>query len=134
MAGMFMAREKWQIKTLHVLDVVFQHRIQQVARWGLQRASADPEQRIGPAPLDGTGPDIEWLENSKPARHIEEDLRRAYDKQRARGIPPTWMELLREEVSEAFCEDDPVRLREELVQVAAVAVSWVEDIDTREPQ
>ena len=34
-----------------------------------------------------------------------------------------------EEVAEAFEEHDPARLRSELVQVAAVAVAWVEKID-----
>ena len=41
------------------------------------------------------------------------------------------MHLVREEVAEAFAESDPARLREELIQVAALAVSWVEKIDAR---
>lgn len=41
----------------------------------------------------------------------------------------TWLDILREEVYEAFAETDPVKVREELVQVAAVAVAWVEAID-----
>lgn len=44
----------------------------------------------------------------------------------------TWMAILLEEVLEAAVETDPQRLREELIQVAAVAVKWVEDIDQRE--
>jgi hypothetical protein len=43
----------------------------------------------------------------------------------------TWRDILQEEVREAFAESDPVTLREELVQVAAVAVSWVNAIDRR---
>lgn len=43
----------------------------------------------------------------------------------------TWELILIEEVYEAFAETDPVRLREELVQVAAVAISWIEAIDRR---
>ena len=43
-----------------------------------------------------------------------------------------WRDILNEEVWEAFAETDPVRLREELVQVAAVAVAWIEAIDRRE--
>lgn len=43
----------------------------------------------------------------------------------------TWRHILQEEVAEAFAESDPVRLREELVQVAAVAVQWIEAIDRR---
>lgn len=44
----------------------------------------------------------------------------------------TWRHILREEVSEACAEDDPAKLRAELVQVAAVAVKWIEAIDRRE--
>jgi hypothetical protein len=42
-----------------------------------------------------------------------------------------WLDILLEEVMEAAAEEDPAKLREELVQVAAVAVSWVEAIDRR---
>jgi len=43
----------------------------------------------------------------------------------------TWNLILLEEVLEALEERDPERLREELVQVAAVAVGWCEAIDRR---
>lgn len=43
----------------------------------------------------------------------------------------TWLHILQEEVFEAFAEEDPAELRKELIQVAAVAVAWVEDIDSR---
>lgn len=41
----------------------------------------------------------------------------------------TWLHIMEEEVAEAFAETDQKRLREELIQVAAVAVSWIEAID-----
>lgn len=42
----------------------------------------------------------------------------------------TWELILLEEVAEAMDErTDPVRLRQELVQVAAVALSWIECLD-----
>jgi hypothetical protein len=41
----------------------------------------------------------------------------------------TWWHVLREEVCEAFAEADPERLRDELIQVAAMAIRWVEDLD-----
>ncbi|MCX5229707.1 hypothetical protein [Streptomyces sp. NBC_00233] len=44
---------------------------------------------------------------------------------------PRWSLILLEEVYEALAEEDLVRLRAELVQVAAVAAAWVRDIDTR---
>jgi hypothetical protein len=43
----------------------------------------------------------------------------------------TWRHILIEEVFEAFAEEDPQRLRTELIQVAAVAQQWVESIDRR---
>jgi hypothetical protein len=43
----------------------------------------------------------------------------------------TWLHILNEEVAEAFAEHEPAKLRAELVQVAAVAVAWVENIDRR---
>jgi len=46
----------------------------------------------------------------------------------------TWRAILEEEVAEAYAETDPEKLRAELVQVAAVAVKWVEAIDRRADQ
>jgi hypothetical protein len=43
-----------------------------------------------------------------------------------------WRDVLQEEVSEAFAETDSKLLRAELVQVAAMAVRWIKDIDGRE--
>lgn len=45
-----------------------------------------------------------------------------------------WVNILDEEIAEAFEQaalGDQARLREELVQVAAVAVAWIECIDRR---
>lgn len=43
----------------------------------------------------------------------------------------TWADVLAEEVTEAFAERDPGLLRAELIQVAAVAMRWVEAIEAR---
>lgn len=43
----------------------------------------------------------------------------------------SWFDILKEEVFEAGAEADELNLRAELIQVAAVAVSWVESIDRR---
>lgn len=45
----------------------------------------------------------------------------------------TWRHILNEEVLEVFAETEPARIRAELVQVAAVAVQWIEAIDRRTP-
>lgn len=44
----------------------------------------------------------------------------------------TWRAVLLEEVYEALAETDPARLKEELDQVAAVAIQWGLSIDRRE--
>lgn len=41
----------------------------------------------------------------------------------------TFAHVLAEEFWEAMCEEDRDRLRDELIQVAAVAVQWIEHID-----
>lgn len=43
----------------------------------------------------------------------------------------TWLDVLVEEVAEATAEHEPTPLREELIQVAAVCVRWIEDIESR---
>ena len=42
-----------------------------------------------------------------------------------------WADILLEEVYEAIAEPDPARLRAELLQVAAVAMRWIDTIDVR---
>ena len=41
----------------------------------------------------------------------------------------TYLDVLWEETTEAFAEKNPTRLRAELIQVAAVAVCWIEKLD-----
>lgn len=43
----------------------------------------------------------------------------------------TWRDILCEEFNEAMAENAPDLLRAELVQVAAVCMSWIEAIDRR---
>ena len=43
----------------------------------------------------------------------------------------TWADILLEEVAEALAEDVPSKVRAELVQVAAVAVKFIDAIDRR---
>lgn len=42
----------------------------------------------------------------------------------------TWANILREEFWEALSERDRTKLREELIQVGAVVVAWVECLDS----
>lgn len=43
----------------------------------------------------------------------------------------SWTDILFEEAHEATVEADPAKLRAEVVQIAAVAVAWLECIDRR---
>ncbi len=45
-----------------------------------------------------------------------------------------WDGILLEEVFEALSEEDDTSIREELIQVAAVAVAWIQAIDRRRPR
>lgn len=106
--------------TWAVLNDVYVHRAEQVREYG---TNADL--------LDGTGPGVSWLHplSVSSAVKIEEKFREEYA---SHGVPaPSWMHLVREEVAEAFMETNPDRLREELIQVAALCVSWLEQLDAR---
>ena len=91
-----------------VLDEIVAERVRQHDKWGEQNHP------------DGTGGDAyKWLADG--ARH---------KCQTAAALGEvTYRHILEEEVAEAYAESDPQRLRAELIQVAAVAVAWVEKID-----
>lgn len=83
---------------------------------------------------NGTGPETAWLLplTAMPATAIEENFRQDYEDFEEEVGYPTWAHLVREEVAEAFAESDPAKLRGELLQVAALCVSWIEKIDYRQ--
>lgn len=96
-------------ETMRVLLEVADERRRQVKKWGLQTHP------------NGTGP--EWTAVADTAKAL-------VDKSAATG-ESTWERILSEEILEAYSEKDPEALRAELVQVAAVAVQWIEDIDRK---
>lgn len=102
--------------TAWVLDEVSYERCRQDAKCGQ------------PSLPDGTGPEVALFGiHFEEYSHLFRDLcDYAHDHGRK-----TWAHVLLEEVFEALAESDPTRIREELIQVAAVAVQWVEDIDRR---
>lgn len=116
-----LARAKWQVRTINVLEKVFNHRIEQVEMYGHNDDKPD-----------GTGPRVQWLAPllETEAVGIEAWLREDYEEDGG-DEEVSWMKLVREEVAESFAEDDPDRLEEELVQVAALCVSWIETIQKR---
>ena len=46
----------------------------------------------------------------------------------------TWYDILWEEFCEVFAEDDPIKQREELVQLNAVSLAMIEYLDRRYPR
>jgi hypothetical protein len=84
-----------------------------------------------------TAQDAKWGEQNHPSgtgipgsRVLADEARRWTDMQAAEKTLK-WVDILEEEVAEAAAESDPAKLRAELVQVAAVAVAWIEAIDRR---
>lgn len=77
-------------------------------------------------PLDGD----RLLAGFLDARSLAEILRERTDIRFAGGAdrPGTWTDILLEEVFEALAEDDSRALATELLQVAAVALQWIEAI------
>lgn len=92
-----------------VLREVAAERAAQDALWGVQ------------ALPDGTGPT--YAPEADRAKQAVTDA--------AAEGHLTWRHILHEEVLEAFAEDDADRLRAELIQVAAVAIKWIQSLDKR---
>lgn len=93
---------------------------------------------LGDVSAERAAQDERWGEQNHPdgtggLHHVlaADDIRRRVQQAAAEGRQ-RWANVLGEEVAEAFAEDDPAKLRAELVQVAAVAVAWAEAIDRRQ--
>ena len=95
---------------VEVLAAVADERLRQDERWGEQNHP------------DGTG---------APADAARADRLKVEYAIASQNGALEWRGILLEEVYEALAESDPERLREELIQVAAVAVAWAECIDRR---
>lgn len=98
-------------RTTMVLNEVFAERERQEAKF--------PDQHDLP---DGTGQDHSAV--------VAKIARAACDEAHKAGRL-TWRHILCEEYAEAVAEVDRDKLRAELIQVAAVAVKWVEWLDRR---
>lgn len=111
----------WVTGCLDVLQAVLEERVRQVARYGLNDECED-----------GTGSGVRWLAYTdinldlRTAKEIEAAFRAEYEKYEKRHGLPTWMHLIREEMAEAFAEDDLEKRNAEATQVAALLVSWIE--------
>lgn len=106
-------------KTEMVLAEVLDERRRQKAIWGEQNHP------------DGTGPEVQWMSaHDASAKEAREQLRARCQRRFSEGRG-TWLDILLEEMAETFAERDPLAIRAELIQVAAVAVAWAEAIDRR---
>lgn len=94
-----------------VLDAVHREREVQHEKWGQQDHP------------DGTGGYAAEIR----ARIMRRDCDQAFANGRG-----TFRHILDEEVAEALAETDPEKLKAELIQVAAVAVAWVEKLIRQE--
>lgn len=104
---------KVTLATSKLLKEVMAERLRQEEKWGDQTHDIF------------TYPDTE----SERLRHEAAALqcKMAYDHSR----DPGWDLILMEEVYEAFSETNPAAQREEFIQVAAVALAIVEDLDRK---
>ena len=97
-----------------VLADIRAERARQDAKWGEQNHP------------DGTGPGA--MRDRTDAGTTADAAKGNCERMFAEGRG-TYLDIFYEEVCEAAEEDDPAKLRAELVQVAAVAVAWIEKID-----
>ncbi len=100
--------------SLHSLDIV----LDAVRAERRRQDSLYPEQHLP----DGTG---------APRFELDATIHTLWCNEATAEGCVTWRHVLLEEVYEALAETDAVRLRAELVQVAAVAARWIEDLDSR---
>lgn len=112
-----------QDRTKAVLSEVLAERIKQHEQWGDQRFPFHH-----PVDSDGHGAFGGPYDSMAQAFKDICDARRDVAQQ---GGPDTRSNalVLLEEVFEALAETDPARIREELIQVAAVAVKAIETLD-----
>lgn len=106
-----------------VIADVIAERVRQDEKWGQQNHP------------NGTGERCNWaaeIDPAYPMGNVAVQIARVATmatNRAARDGTLTWLHILREEIAEAFAEDDPVKLRRELVQATAVGIAWIEAID-----
>jgi hypothetical protein len=104
---------------LEILDELIKERRRQDARF--------PDQHLPNGTPEFAG--RMGLVKARDAAQRTRDWAQKVCKGKAARGEVTWWDVLREEFYEVGAETDPARIREELIQVAAVAIRWIEDID-----
>lgn len=113
-------------KTYETMMGVFLERERQHAKWGEQNPpDVNPSRDLRYVRLPAS------IVFTHENYGHEADNWKFVNEERAKEGKTAWDGILLEEVYEALAESDPSKLRAELVQVAAVAVAWIEAIDRR---
>lgn len=110
-----------------VLAEVAAERERQNTKWGEQNHPNGTGPKTTPMAEIVRGP-ANAIVNRHYAFGLMYQAKSATDAHAAAGTV-TYADILLEEVFEALAESDPVKLRTELIQCAAVATQWVEAID-----
>lgn len=116
-----MSLVKCMQSTFNILAEVASERIRQDAKWG-------PQDHASVLSTADVGADSLAAFYRVPT---EERAKATCERRFANGIG-TYADIAVEEFSEAVCAPDDDARRAELVQVAAVAVAWIEAIDRRQ--
>ncbi len=116
--------------TRSALNDVFAERLRQDEKWGEQNHPNGTGPKTTPVADIVRGPANEVV-NRHYAFGLAYQAKTATDKLAKAGML-TYRDIFLEEVFEAMAEEDPAKLRAELIQCAAVAVAWVEKIDRDE--
>lgn len=110
-----------------ITEEILGERLRQHAKWGQQNHPNGTGEKTTPVAEIVRGP-ANAIVNRHYAFGLAYQAKSATDRHAKEG-KLTYADIFLEEVFEALAEDDPEKLRTELIQCAAVAVAWVEKID-----
>lgn len=124
-----MSEPKTESDMLDILREVREERAAQDEKWGEQNHpnGTGGEPGIEPFGYCDAADLADWLAHPSPGT-LAGFMRHRCEVMFSQG-GGTYEAILTEEWAEALSEPDPVKLRAELIQVAAVAVAWVEKLD-----
>jgi hypothetical protein len=114
-----------QAATEHTLADTFNERARQDAKWGQQSWPNGTGKHSTPLAFHKT-----QILHDNSAIFLAVIATASTDARAAAGTV-TWRDIFLEEVFEAVAESDTTALRAELIQTAAVALAWAEDIDRK---
>ncbi len=111
-----MSSDAWKQRLWRMVDEVALERVAQVSKWGEQSLDLWDA-------LDHPNPCVRASYEAElgSVKYLNDYSGGGYD----------WYSVLMEEVYEAFLEEDPDKQRQEFIQVAAVALAIINDIDRK---